>query len=86
MSSTRPKVIIPIVTEHVPTCPHCGARVDCHHNTTGDDRPASGDWSVCAHCAGVSIYAVEGDKFSLRKPFTDQEKLDAADVLEAVLV
>ena len=37
-------------------CPNCGADLNHHKTLDGNTRPADGDLSVCAHCAGLSVF------------------------------
>jgi hypothetical protein len=37
-------------------CPHCGAVVCAHANTSGERAPATGDIAVCLNCSEASIY------------------------------
>lgn len=38
------------------TCPHCGRMNDGHKNLEGGPGPEDGDVTVCASCAGISVY------------------------------
>jgi hypothetical protein len=46
-------------------CPHCDFMLN---SSTGFDRKkvTDGDFTICAQCAGVCIYIVSDNKYSLR--------------------
>ena len=48
------------------TCPHCDELLDAVTPVTGLAVPSAGDFSVCAYCAGVLIFA--DDQGTLRTP------------------
>lgn len=44
-------------------CPGCGAMLDAHANTTGNERPEAGDATVCAYCRCVLVFTDNGLRY-----------------------
>lgn len=55
-------------------CPCCGSHNDTATGPTNPDRlPATGDITLCLHCAFIGVFVREGDKITVRLP-TDTEE------------
>jgi hypothetical protein len=73
-----------VIAAHLdpPTCPHCGTELN---GICGDAMPSDGDFSICAYCLKMSIFAMHPTKVLLRAPATKEEKADAAKAKEELI-
>lgn len=44
------------------SCPQCGGRADA---ATGSRKPADGDIVICAYCAGINQYHIDGNSIEI---------------------
>lgn len=58
-------VITPSEDQPSCPCPYCGARLDACTGISGTSRPQPGDPSICAYCAGLLVFALDG---TVREP------------------
>jgi hypothetical protein len=53
-------------------CPYCGKGADGWTETQARTFPRNGDVTICAYCAQVNLYEVNGGIFKVRKPTREE--------------